>query len=181
MRLLLLLIVGAVVIAAVRVAANLYTADTTLILQVGGQQTGQIDLNQSFAISPYLLGSNVFPRAGTNSKDQAGSGFMSYDQQVILGLQSAGIKLLRFPGGATASLWASFESPEEQELTVVTKAGRQRLERPFSSIDPDPYRLMVESFGESVLSDQPVAISLSESIANMRVLDRIREAAKSAS
>ena len=99
MRLLLLLIVGALVIAAVRVAANLYTADTTLILQVGGQQTGQIDLNQSFAISPYLLGSNVFPRAGTNSKDQAGSGFMSYDQQVILGLQSAGIKLLRFPGG----------------------------------------------------------------------------------
>jgi len=112
MRLLLLLIVGALVIAAVRVAANLYTADTTLILQVGGQQTGQIDLNQSFAISPYLLGSNVFPRAGTNSKDQAGSGFMSYDQQVILGLQSAGIKLLRFPGGN----WGEQHTLSHQQL-----------------------------------------------------------------
>ena len=85
--------------------------------------------------------------------------------------------LLHFPGGATASVWASFESPEEQELTVVTKAGRQRLEKPFSSMDPDPYRLMVESFGESVLGGRPVAIPLSESIANMKVLDDIRAAA----
>jgi hypothetical protein len=38
---------------------------------------------------------------------------------------------------------------------------------------------MVESFGESVLHDRPVAIPLRESIANMKVLDAIREAAKS--
>ena len=81
--------------------------------------------------------------------------------------------LLHFPGGATASVWASFESPEEQELTVVTKGGRERLERPFSSRDPDPYRLMVESFAESVLGGRPVAIPVSESVANMRVLDWI--------
>jgi xylose dehydrogenase (NAD/NADP) len=87
--------------------------------------------------------------------------------------------LLHFPGGATAALWASFESPEEQELTVVTKEGRQRLEKPFTTLDPDPYRLMVESFGESLLSDRPVAIPVRESIANMRVLDWIREAAES--
>jgi xylose dehydrogenase (NAD/NADP) len=85
--------------------------------------------------------------------------------------------LLRFPGGATASVWASFESPEEQELTVVTKGGRERLESPFSSMDPDPYRLMVESFGQSVLGGQRVALPVSESVANMRVLDRIAEAA----
>jgi xylose dehydrogenase (NAD/NADP) len=84
--------------------------------------------------------------------------------------------LLHFPGGATAAVWASFESPEEQELTVVTKDGKQRLERPFSSMDPDPYRLMVESFGDSVIGDRPVALPISDSIANMRVLDRIREA-----
>jgi D-xylose 1-dehydrogenase (NADP+, D-xylono-1,5-lactone-forming) len=88
--------------------------------------------------------------------------------------------LLHFRGGATAAVWASFESPEEQELTVVTKEGRQRLERPFSSMDPDPYRLMVESFGESVLGGRPVAIPVSDSVANMKVLDRIREAAKRA-
>jgi D-xylose 1-dehydrogenase (NADP+, D-xylono-1,5-lactone-forming) len=89
--------------------------------------------------------------------------------------------LLHFPGGSSAAVWASFESPEEQELTVVTKGGGQRLERPFSSMDPDPYRLMVESFGESVLGGGPAAIPVSDSVANMRVLDRIAEAAKKAS
>jgi len=86
--------------------------------------------------------------------------------------------LLEFPGGRTASLWASFESPEEQELTVVTPERVFRREQPFTSRhDPhDPYQLMVESFADSVLHDRPVAIPMSESIANMRVLDRIREA-----
>jgi D-xylose 1-dehydrogenase (NADP+, D-xylono-1,5-lactone-forming) len=85
--------------------------------------------------------------------------------------------LLRFAGGATASVWASFEGPEEQELTVVTKSGRERLERPFSNMEPNPYQLMVESFAASVLGGHPVALPVSDSVANMRVLDRIREAA----
>jgi xylose dehydrogenase (NAD/NADP) len=85
--------------------------------------------------------------------------------------------LLQFPDGATAALWASFESPEEQELTVVTKGGTVRLDGPFSSKEPDPYRLMVESFGESVLDGKPVALPVSDSVANMRVLDRIAELA----
>jgi D-xylose 1-dehydrogenase (NADP+, D-xylono-1,5-lactone-forming) len=85
--------------------------------------------------------------------------------------------LLHFPGDATAAVWASFESPEEQELTVVTRHGKERLERPFSSMDPDPYRLMVESFAESVLKDRPAAIQVADSIANMRVLDRIAQEA----
>ena len=38
---------------------------------------------------------------------------------------------------------------------------------------------MVESFADSVLDDSPVAIPPSESIANMKVLDQIREAAAS--
>jgi D-xylose 1-dehydrogenase (NADP+, D-xylono-1,5-lactone-forming) len=88
--------------------------------------------------------------------------------------------LLHFPSGATAAVWASFESPEEQELTVVTKDGKQRLDRPFSYMDPDPYRLMVESFGESVLGGRPVAIPVSDSVANMSVLDRIAQAANTA-
>ena len=85
--------------------------------------------------------------------------------------------LLRFGGGATASVWASFEGPEEQELTVVTKKGRERLERPFSSMEPNPYQLMVESFAQSVLGGYPVELPVSDSVANMRVLDRIRNAA----
>jgi xylose dehydrogenase (NAD/NADP) len=86
--------------------------------------------------------------------------------------------LLKFPRGRTASVWASFESAEEQELVVVTREATHRVDQPFTSMDPDPYQLMVESFGESVFRDRPVAIPLDESIANMKVLDRIREAAK---
>jgi predicted dehydrogenase len=86
--------------------------------------------------------------------------------------------LLRFPGGETAAVWASFESAEDQDLTVVTRQGAYRLGRPFNWPDEvDQYQLMVESFGDSVLRDRPVAVPVSESIANMRVLDRIREAA----
>jgi len=86
--------------------------------------------------------------------------------------------LLQFEGGATASVWSSFESPEEQDLTVVTQEGVERLERPFTSRDDaDPYQLMVESFARSVIDGLPAAIPLSESIANMKVLDRVRAAA----
>jgi xylose dehydrogenase (NAD/NADP) len=85
--------------------------------------------------------------------------------------------LLHFAGGQTAAVWASFESAEDQEVTVVTREGAYRLGRPFNWPDEvDQYQLMVESFAESILDDRPVAIPLSESIANMKVLDRIREA-----
>ncbi len=89
--------------------------------------------------------------------------------------------MLSFQSGATASVWASLESPEEQELKIVTRREVLRRPRPFSSYrDPhDPYQLMVESFAESVLHDRPVEIPPAESIANMRVLDRMRAAARS--
>jgi D-xylose 1-dehydrogenase (NADP+, D-xylono-1,5-lactone-forming) len=88
--------------------------------------------------------------------------------------------LLKFPGGETAAVWASFESAEDQELTVVTRQGAYRLGRPFNWTDEvDQYQLMVESFADSVLHDRPVEVPLSESIANMRVLDRIKVAATS--
>jgi predicted dehydrogenase len=86
--------------------------------------------------------------------------------------------LLEFPGGQTAAVWASFESPEEQSLTAVARDDVRRLDRPFSSQEEvDEYQVMVESFAESILSGKPTAIPLSESIANMKVLDRIKEAA----
>jgi len=89
--------------------------------------------------------------------------------------------LLHFESGATASIWASFESPEEQELMVVGRDWSRRLERPFHARDSDdPYQLMVESFGDSVFEDRPVAIPPSESVANMKVLDRIRASADAA-
>ncbi|TME03823.1 MAG: Gfo/Idh/MocA family oxidoreductase [Chloroflexi bacterium] len=88
--------------------------------------------------------------------------------------------LLAFDGGRSASLWCSFESPEEQEVTVIARDGVHRRDRPFNLLDDPigPYRLMVESFADSVLNDRPIAIPLAESIANMKTLDRIREAAR---
>ncbi|HET7465257.1 MAG TPA: Gfo/Idh/MocA family oxidoreductase [Candidatus Dormibacteraeota bacterium] len=85
--------------------------------------------------------------------------------------------LLHFAEGGTASLWCSFESAEEQGLTAVTRKGTYNLERPFTAWqDPhDPYQLMVESFADSVMRGLEPAVTLDESIANMRVLDWIRE------
>jgi D-xylose 1-dehydrogenase (NADP+, D-xylono-1,5-lactone-forming) len=95
------------------------------------------------------------------------------------GLDTTISGLLTFESGATASVWASVESPEEQDLKVITKSGVVKRWRPFSAYkDPhDPYQLMVESFGRSVLEGTPVELPVSETIANMRVLDRIRAAA----
>jgi len=102
---------------------------------------------------------------------------------VVNGVGVTTSALLGFAGGPTASVWASFESPEEQDLKVVTRRGVMRRERPFSAYrDPhDPYQLMVESFARSVLEGTPVELPLSDSVANMRALDRIREAAAAAS
>ena len=90
--------------------------------------------------------------------------------------------LLMFANGATATAWSSLESAPIQDLTAVTPHGVMRRSQAFNSREgDDPYRLMVESFGDSVLRGEPVAIPMSESIANMRVLDAIRETSKSRS
>ncbi len=61
---------------------------------------------------------------------------------------------------------------------VVEREGTQHIDRPFTPRDSDnPYQLMVESFADSVFEDRPVEIPPSESVANMKVLDQIREAA----
>ena len=90
--------------------------------------------------------------------------------------------LLTFPGGRTASLWSSIESARIEDVTVI-KPGRVLRRSPAFSAreDHDPYQLMLDSFGESVLSARPLEIPMSESIANMRVLDAIRETSRSRS
>jgi predicted dehydrogenase len=96
------------------------------------------------------------------------------------GVDMTTFAMFEFEGGQTASVWASIDSAEVQWVTVVVRDGVLRLEQPFTSREEaDSYQLMVESFADSVLDDWPVAIPLSESIANMKVLDRIREAAAS--
>ena len=88
--------------------------------------------------------------------------------------------VLGFAGGATSSAWSSLESSPIQELTVITPTGVVRKSQAFNTREgDDPYRLMVESFGDSVVNGTPLAIPMSESIANMRVLDAIRDASRS--
>ena len=88
--------------------------------------------------------------------------------------------LLHFPGGSTAAAWCSLEAADVQELMVITPDAVYRRSQAFNARDDhDPYRLMVESFADSVIHDRAVEIPLSESIANMRVLDRIAELSRS--
>jgi predicted dehydrogenase len=95
------------------------------------------------------------------------------------GVDLACIASLSFPNGALASLCCSFESPEHQELVVAGSEGVERLERPFTAWrDPDdPYRLTVEAFADAVARGEPAPLSNESSLANLRLLDRIRAAA----
>ena len=83
--------------------------------------------------------------------------------------------LLTFQDQRMAALFASFESPETQELTVLARDGPHHFDRPFTPLDDPigPYRLMVESFAGSIIDRHPAEIALQESIANMSVLDQI--------
>ena len=86
------------IFASVRLAAFATAANDELQLRVGSQQVVTLDLRQSLAINPDILGANVFPQIGTSSQDKA-SGFMDYSSPLSTGLQDAHVKLLRFPGG----------------------------------------------------------------------------------
>jgi hypothetical protein len=91
------------IFASIRILSVAGGSNDQLLLQIGNQQQTTIDLRQSQPISPYLFGVNVFPKDRTlsiDSKNNNFTGFMSYGQQIVSGLQNADIKLLRFPGGS---------------------------------------------------------------------------------
>jgi predicted dehydrogenase len=87
--------------------------------------------------------------------------------------------LLGFSGGATATTWASFLAPEHQELLLINPSGARRVEQPFTAWrDPDdPYQLMVEAFAAAAIRGDAAPHPLSDSIANLEVLDAVRGAA----
>jgi D-xylose 1-dehydrogenase (NADP+, D-xylono-1,5-lactone-forming) len=89
--------------------------------------------------------------------------------------------LLAFPSGAHASLFCSFESPEVQDLIVISDERVVQTQRPFSGWrDPDdPYQIMVEEFARAAQAGEPAPLPVESSIANMRLLDRIRAAVRS--
>src|SRR5437762_13432064 len=88
------------VFAAFRLSVVVSGTNDLLQIRIGAQQAATLDLRQSLPISPYLLGTNVFPKEGTLSRDRVyPTGFMPYTSQMVGDLQANGIKLLRYPGG----------------------------------------------------------------------------------
>jgi len=87
--------------------------------------------------------------------------------------------LIEFGGGALAAVTSSLEAAEQQELTIVTDMGAERIDEPFTAWhDPhDPYQLMVEAFADSALEGAPSPLPLEESIATAELTDRVRGAA----
>ena len=125
----------AVVFGGVITASLTYKAGFQFSVQIGNQQSMLVDLRQSIPISPYLLGANVFPKTGTNSLDQADSGFMSYGTPVVNGLQSAHIKLLRFPGGNWGEQHAYSHAQLDAFSTLLNQTGASGIiQVPLSSV-----------------------------------------------
>jgi predicted dehydrogenase len=111
------------------------------------------------------------------------------------------IGLLRFPGGRLASVEASFTTALQQTYTIVGTQGA--IELPHDAYIPwgkdatfrlratrdeegqvetvpgaDEYQLMVEHFADAALGRAPLEFPPEESVANMRVLDALAQAAR---
>ena len=101
LTLLSMLFLVALIFAALRLGAIASGSDDTLQLHLASQQGATIDLRQvsGTPISPYLLGTNVFPLTGTNSIGEVSSGFMNYTNFMSTNLRDMHVKLLRYPGG----------------------------------------------------------------------------------
>lgn len=136
------------IFASVRAASVASSTNEQLSLTIGGQQGAMLDLRQSVPISPYINGVNVFPEKGTSSLDANYTGFMSYGPEVVNGLQSAGVSLLRFPGGSWGEQQAlSNHILSYQQLydfsTLLYQTGAQgmiqaRISSPTGKFDTHP-------------------------------------------
>ncbi len=91
----------ALIFAALRLGAIASGSDDTLQLHIGSQQGAIIDLRQvsGTPISPYLMGTNIFPLAKSDSIDKVSSGFMDDTTFMNTSLRDMHVKLLRYPGG----------------------------------------------------------------------------------
>jgi predicted dehydrogenase len=108
--------------------------------------------------------------------------------------------MLEFPGGFTAHVWCSFETPEEQVLALAGTCAAVRIDRAYtpgeedrsftvvgvdgesSTVDTggaDPYRGMIDHFQTVVRGGSTLRRPPSASIRVLCLLDRLREAARS--
>ncbi|MDZ7706844.1 MAG: Gfo/Idh/MocA family oxidoreductase [Trueperaceae bacterium] len=106
--------------------------------------------------------------------------------------------MMDFGGGATATFTCATQLEPYQRAHAFGTQGRIEIEIPFNAPttgttrilrqrgletrevafrDADQYTLQGEAFSRAVLEDTPVPTPLSDAVANMRVLDAIRESA----
>jgi len=106
--------------------------------------------------------------------------------------------MMDFGGGATATFTCATQLEPYQRAHAFGTQGRIEIETPFNAPpigttrilrqrgletreiafqDADQYTLQGEAFSRAVLEDTPVPTPLSDAVANMRVLDAIRESA----
>src|SRR6266496_3900356 len=89
-----------IILVSVRVNIILSASNDEIPVRIGDQPAATVDLRQAFPISPYLLGANVFPAAGTDSSDHPLTGFMNFRPRVIQGFPDVPVQVVGFPGGA---------------------------------------------------------------------------------
>lgn len=109
------------------------------------------------------------------------------------------VAALRFPGGALAEVDCAFQVPRRMLAEVVGTEGRievpmawlpgkaesaLHLERADGSVETltfpavDQYGIMVEEFADAALTGRPVLLPPSDAVANMRVIDAVRQSAR---
>jgi len=126
--LIILVVVGAAVVGT-RVASGWSGADALLAVRVENQQPISVDLRMSVARSPYVFGVNVFPEEGTQAVDGA-YGFMRYGPRTVDGIKSAGITMLRFPGGA----WGEEHTLSYTQINAFLRLAQQTHTTPLMQV-----------------------------------------------
>jgi hypothetical protein len=116
-----------IIFAGLRISEVASSANDQLLVHIGGQQVATLDLRQSFPISPYLFGTNVFPLHATSSLDSTTSGFMPYTSLMSSGMQAAGIKLLRYPGGNWGEQHILSDSQLDDFSKMLTQTNAQGM------------------------------------------------------
>ena len=71
-----------------------------------------------------------------------------------------------------------FSKGKEDAVIIIDKSDNASLPEEVRVPGMDHYHLMVEHFADAVLNGKELAYTLEESLANMRVLDALREAAQ---
>lgn len=122
-----LLLLISLIFAAIRMASVASATDDLISLRIGNQQAATLDLRQGTPISPYLFGTNVFPKNGSSSVDKYSSGFAFNTPLVINGLKDMHVSVLRYPGGDWGEEHVLSYSQLDDFSTLLNQTGSQGM------------------------------------------------------